>query len=576
MGATESFLAGVEVLDDTGFESFFAPSSVGYLDPYLAEYRKLREDIEAVAAFAKGPQITGVLKYFVEGNTYDSSKGRSLYLANGPEQLFCPEPAIAELNADFWRRALALTDVYEAMPQVRRDRWIMQLRNPQGVRSRGDSSWEVEPLPDFVPETAYPTLEGLLASRATFFAERVDGLFRALSGEHVTNSPAAFGKRMIIAGVADAFGYIDCSRSGYIHDLRCVIARFMGREEAIDSDMTRSVLRYARENPGEWVVLDGGALRVRVYQVGTAHLEVHPLMAYRLNGVLAHLYPTAIPPQFRSKPTKKAKNFPVLQRPVSFAVVQLLSRLQPAQRLVKGGAEISGVTREPVLNTVAFSSDEILVKVAPQVRDEFEKVIGYLGGVKIPLGQVKVGYAFSYAPFDVIRIVAAAGTLPEQRTHQFYPTPASIAESAVALAMIEPKHTCLEPSAGTGALADFMPKEQLTCVEISALHCAVLEAKGYCVEQADFLAWEPAGFAQGRRFDRVVLNPPYSEGRWQLHLAHAGQMTAIGGRLVAVLPASAMNKDVLPDWECEWGPSFHNEFAGTSVSVVLLAATRRS
>lgn len=45
------------------------------------------------------------------------------------------------------------------------------------------------------------------------------------------------------------------------------------------------------------------------------------------------------------------------------------------------------------------------------------------------------------------------------------------------------------------------------------------------------------------------------------------------GRLVAILPASAKGKDLLPGWQCEWSQVFDNEFAGTSVSVVILAGT---
>lgn len=47
-----------------------------------------------------------------------------------------------------------------------------------------------------------------------------------------------------------------------------------------------------------------------------------------------------------------------------------------------------------------------------------------------------------------------------------------------------------------------------------------------------------------------------------------------GGILVAVLPASARNRDLLPGWGLEWSRVYDNEFAGTSVSVVLLKARK--
>jgi hypothetical protein len=102
----------------------------------------------------------------------------------------------------------------------------------------------------------------------------------------VTNRPEGFGKRMILARVYNEWGSTEYKTAGYIQDLRIVIARFMGRDEP-RWNATDSALLGARRRPGEWFTLDGGALRVRGYLKGTAHLEVHPEMAWRLNCVLA-------------------------------------------------------------------------------------------------------------------------------------------------------------------------------------------------------------------------------------------------------------------------------------------------
>ncbi len=63
--------------------------------------------------------------------------------------------------------------------------------------------------PAFEPSTVRETLTTLLADRGKFFAQRVDGIFRALSRSHVTNSPSGFRKRMILEGVLDQFGFIE-------------------------------------------------------------------------------------------------------------------------------------------------------------------------------------------------------------------------------------------------------------------------------------------------------------------------------------------------------------------------------
>lgn len=108
------------------------------------------------------------------------------------------------------------------------------------------------------------------------------------------------------------------------------------------------------------------------------------------------------------------------------------------------------------------------------------------------------------------------------------------------------------------------------CVEVSALHCTVLESKGFTVEQAEFLAW-----AHGQaQVDRVVMNPPFDRGQWKAHLEAAGELVNASGRLVAILPSGAKNQDVLAGFVTQWHGPFDNEFAGTGVSVVVLVASK--
>ncbi len=86
-------------------------------------------------------------------------------------------------------------------------------------------------------------------------------------------------------------------------------------------------ITYAyRERRGEWVTLDGGAMRLRVYGNGNAHLEVHPEMAWRLNAVLASIYPTAIAEPNRRRPrTKAPKDFVFFSRPLPFPAIECLT-----------------------------------------------------------------------------------------------------------------------------------------------------------------------------------------------------------------------------------------------------------
>ena len=543
-----SLVSGDDFLDE-----FFAPSSTDMVDGLVGQYRQARERIAAVAQFAEGDTCKAVIDYFLSGNA-NEDRGR-LSMQTSAAQMFQEDGAVAALNAAYWSKALNLTDVYDAMPQARREEWNKVIRE--------------QTAPEFEETVVRDTLVGLLNSRAKFLAERVDGIFRALSGEHVTNSPGAFRNRMIVANLVTSYGTTAWERVGFINDLRCVIAKFMGREEP-KWDASSSVVDFARrERRGEWVTLDGGALRLRAYKCGTAHLEVHPDMAWRLNCVLAHLHPLAIPPEFRAKPKKQSKSFVMMGRPLPFAVVALLASMEKAYVFTENtgpDAWRNKYRRSEIKNAVQFRSGA----VSP-ARKEAERVLAYLGGVKVNNERGGEYFEFDFHPGDAIKEVAASGCLPDQKAHQYYPTPEGLAQVAVDMAQIGPHHECLEPSAGTGSLADLMPKTVTTCVEISPLHCKVLEAKGFNVAQSDFLKWESA-----YKFDRIVMNPPFSEGRWQAHLERASSLLAKDGRLVAILPASAKGKDVLPGWDLEWSRVFDNEFAGASVSVVILTATTKN
>lgn len=113
------------------------------------------------------------------------SKDRYYTAINYTRGLFDSKGAIKALDATYWSRAMQLTDVYDAMPQDRRDEWNDNIKKLT--------------TPSFTSEVVLPTLQNLLNSRLKFLAERVDGVFKSLFGTHVTNSPFAVEKFMIIA-----------------------------------------------------------------------------------------------------------------------------------------------------------------------------------------------------------------------------------------------------------------------------------------------------------------------------------------------------------------------------------------
>ena len=129
---------------------------------------------------------------------------------------------------------------------------------------------------------------------------------------------------MIVARFKDAWGGLDFGRIGVLNDLRCVIARFMGRDEPAHT-ASRRVLMEAMKEPGTWFELDGGALRFKAFKVGTIHLEIHPLVAERLNSVLSFLHPMELAAARKSKRgAPKAESVPLRFDLLPFSVLAVL------------------------------------------------------------------------------------------------------------------------------------------------------------------------------------------------------------------------------------------------------------
>lgn len=526
----------------------------------LAEYATQRATVERIAGIFGDPSALAVLPYFVDGNEA-STHGSVL-----TSRLFALDGALKALDAKFWGRALEATDVLQCMPASKRSEWHKQI--------------EKRDVPPFTEAALRSTLADHLAARPQYFAERVDGLFRSLSPDHKTNLPQGFRSKMIITGIGDEYSYSTIHRDALI-DLRVVVARFMGRDDIGEGswhvrDNTMQIVKYARNaRRGEWVSLDGNAIEIRCYANGNCHVRVHDELAWRLNAVLAYLHPTAIPADARTRPKKRAKQpteVELVLRPLPFPVVRALGDMvtHNLHHRVEGW---------PMKWAKSFN----WYHVDKHVEREVDRVIESVGGVK-----TESGWSFDYDATTTLREIVATGVVPDQRAHQYYPTPRALAERVVALAEIGPADRVLEPSAGQGAIADLVPRgstpnegAQVVCIEASSLHCTVLRAKHYHVVHGDFLDASLVADAHGNRigdyhFDRVVMNPPFDRGQWQAHVERAAKLLpGRGARLVAVLPAGAPSKLlVLPGFALTWSEPIHGAFAGTNMSVVILTAVR--
>lgn len=521
-------------------EDFLPPIKTDMLDLLFDQYNKMKVRIEDLASAVTGETATAV-GYFVRGNSSRERYSMSVY------DIFKIEGAIAELNSDFWTRAINLTDVIKWMPSSRRDEWHKSIQE--------------KTCPPFTEDIVRDTIADLISKRSQFFAERVDGIFKSLSPTHLTNNPAAFGERFIIHGILNEWG-TPSTRCGIVNDLRCVISKFIGRDDPHWA-ATEQLIRRMKETFcfGEWLSIDGGSLRVRLYLKGTLHIEVSPEVSWKLNSILAGMYPSAIPAENRTRPVKKKKDIRLIQKPLPFSVLDILHSLEQARIFVEDFGNRDGYRREFIKNSLAFSSYSERDKHAESMVIE---VLESLGGIEKVAGKNTKYFSFDYDPKNVISEIVMTGMIPDDKSFQFYPTPENIVDKVIELAEVKGADICLEPSAGTGRLSDRLPVDKTTCVEVSSVRAKIISEKGYKCINDDFLNWASKS---NDRFDKIVMNPPFDRGQWSAHVEAAKKLLDKDGVIVAVLPESAKKFDFEGLNVSFFGPY---QFDGVSIKVIIM------
>lgn len=116
----------------------------------------------------------------------------------------------------------------------------------------------------------------------------------------------------------------------------------------------------------------------------------------------------------------------------------------------------------------------------------------------------------------------------------FFPTPPELIERLLELADIKADERILEPSAGKGDILDAIrknnPDQTLHAIEIYSTLREILKLKGYTLVGDDFLSYEPE-----KRYDKIIMNPPFENGLDIDHVMHAYPMIRSTGRLVAIM-----------------------------------------
>lgn len=195
------------------------------------------------------------------------------------------------------------------------------------------------------------------------------------------------------------------------------------------------------------------------------------------------------------------------------------------------------------------------------------------------------GFSVDDALADVL---ATGNVLNVQKDLDHYETPEDTAIFMVHLAGVRQGHTCLEPSAGKGRIASVLAKAcgvgAVTVIDIHPPFVSNLKEVGF--ENAlivDFLKWDSTD-----KYDRIVMNPPFSKQADIDHVLQAVGYLAPGGVLVSVMAAGVefrenrktvgFKQSLSNIGEFEFIPLPSKTFAesGTNVSTVLLKFTKNT
>jgi hypothetical protein len=543
-------LIEINLSGSTG-DAFFKPVDTNDLVGLFSDYHNEKLSLTNLCQFMEQNNHQAFNR-LVAANLSDPVASSSLFELKG---------GLTYLNALYWEKALKLTDVKEHMSAKTKKQWNEQI--------------EKRETPDFEESAVITTLKELLVSRDKFLAETVDDIFQSLSGSHVTNQPQGFSKRMIMPSLYGR-GESEPTQSvkDSICDLRHIVNKMLGRKGTGTND-TGVIIDACRHNMGQWCEVDGGSIKIKVYKVGTVHLEVHPDIAWRLNKILAVLYPMAIPSKFKKAQKYASKQVVVKHNLISRGAVFHLGRMKKALGRIAGRPEWAR-DREYLADTYKFDIDlaGIAKSGVKEILDEASDVLVACGVVRVENEFTPYAFKAPTKNFDfgaLISELVSTGYVPEVKSHQFYPTQDELADEAVQWCEIDDGHTKLEPSAGQGHLALKMGAD-VTCVELSAVSCAVLSAKGLNAVESDFIAWaQTAG-----TYDRIVMNPPFSEGRAIEHFNAAASCLADGGILVAILPSSVKGKLSVDGASIEYSRVIDDAFkaVGTNVSVIMVKVVK--
>ena len=136
-------------------------------------------------------------------------------------------------------------------------------------------------------------------------------------------------------------------------------------------------------------------------------------------------------------------------------------------------------------------------------------------------------------------VLLTGEVIDKKKEFQFFETPQNVVSRLIELAEVRIGHSCLEPSAGRGNIAEALSKivgiGRVTCIELDPEKVAILVNKGFLTKYDDFL-----GYTTESKYDRIVMNPPFVRQQDITHVLKALPLLTDNGILVSVMSAGVI------------------------------------
>lgn len=467
------------------------------------------------------------------------------------------------LKKKYWKEAFELTGVRSVMPTARISEWNETIENGKD-------------LPEFDIDTVKNTLFQFFNSTRRYMAEKVDGILKSLSPNHKTNIHDQITERFIFENVVNKNGNVNYEKYELINDLRSLIKQIDGNVNYNERG-SRSLVEFLYNyDTGVWHGVDGNAFKIRVYKKGTMHVELHPEIVEKMCELLSEIYPMQISNKDRIIQKKKEfKSFELKSNLISPYVCQVLvgniftqhnelRNMGIRYRIENYREHIEEFDELLSQHTFNYVFKEKLHSDHQSELDELLK----LHGIKKMTYRHHTWYAADYDFVSLMKVIGISGCCDDYVSYQYYPTKKELAEKLIDFASFETgEERTLEPSAGQGGLACLIPSKHVECVEISKLNTKILQSKGFVVHNGDFIK-----FSQTckNRYDRIVMNPPFSKCRAKLHVEQAYGLLNKGGILTAIVPASFKDKAIIEGEKHVYSQIFENEFDNAKVNVIFV------